>query len=197
MVFFLSIPAGVALVAVATSASAQLGALVYAVSLTGLFGTSAAYHRLATSVKARGLMRRLDHAMIFVLIAGSYTPMCLLALRGPWRVAALATVWVGAGVGVLLKMFRLEAMRLGNALYVILGWAVLAILPELAQRVGPATIALLGAGGLLYTLGAVVLTRRRPDPVPHVFGYHEVWHGMVVAAAACHYVMILGVVRAS
>jgi hemolysin III len=98
---------------------------------------------------------------------------------------------------VFLKVFRLEAMRLGNALYVILGWAVLAIVPELAQHVGVATIVLLGAGGLLYTLGAVVLSRRRPDPVPHVFGYHEVWHGMVVAAAACHYVMILGVVRAS
>ncbi len=196
-VFFVSIPAGVALVALATSASARLGALVYAVSLTGLFGTSAAYHRLATTVRARGLLRRLDHAMIFVLIAGSYTPMCLLALRGPWRVAALSTVWVGATIGVFLKVFRLEAMRLGNALYVILGWAVLAILPELAEQVEPATIVLLGAGGLLYTLGAVVLTRRRPDPVPHVFGYHEVWHGMVVAAAACHYVMILGVVRAS
>ncbi len=197
IVFFLSIPAGAALVAVATTASARVGALVYALSLTGLFGTSAAYHRVARSVKARGLMRRLDHAMIFVLIAGSYTPMCLVALEGTWRVVSLAVVWGGALTGVALKVIRLEAMRLGNALYVILGWAVLAILPQLAKRVSPLTIAWMGAGGVLYTLGAVVLARRRPDPVPHVFGYHEVWHSLVVAAAACHYVMILGVVRVS
>ena len=195
--FFLSIPAGAALVALATSASARVGAIVYAVSLTGLFGTSAAYHRLAHSVRARSVMRRLDHAMIFLLIAGSYTPICLLALRGSGRVAALVLVWGGAAVGVALKVLRLEAMRLGNALYVVLGWAVLAILPQLAQRVGTLTLGLLAAGGLLYTLGAVVLSRRRPDPVPHVFGYHEVWHSLVVAAAACHYVMILRVVNAS
>ena len=195
--FFLSIPAGAALVGVATTPSARVGALVYALSLTGLFGTSAAYHRLARSVKARGLLRRLDHAMIFVLIAGSYTPMCLVALEGAWRVSALTLVWAGALAGVALKLFRLEAMRLGNALYLVLGWAVLAILPQLAQRVAPLTLVLLAAGGLLYTGGAVVLTRRRPDPLPHVFGYHEVWHSLVVAAAACHYVMILRVLRAS
>ena len=195
IVFFLSIPAGAALVAVASTASGRVGASVYALSLTGLFGTSAAYHRLARSVRARGLMRRLDHAMIFVLIAGSYTPLCLVALDGGWRVAALAVVWGGALTGVGLKLFRLQAMRLGNALYIVLGWAVLALLPELAKRVGALTITLLAAGGLLYTVGAVVLTRRRPDPVPEVFGYHEVWHSLVVAAAACHYVMILRVIR--
>ncbi|MBW3643574.1 MAG: hemolysin III family protein, partial [Actinobacteria bacterium] len=174
VVFFLSIPAGAALVTLATTASARVGAAVYALSVTGLFGTSAAYHRLAHSVAARGMWRRLDHAMIFVLIAGSYTPMCLLALEGAWRSVALTLVWVGALAGVALKVFRLEAMRLGNALYLVLGWAVLAILPQLAQRVAPLTLVLLAAGGLLYTGGAVVLTRRRPDPVPHVFGYHEV-----------------------
>lgn len=195
--FFVSIPAGAALVAFATSASGRVGAIVYALSLTGLFGTSAAYHRLAHGVRARAVMRRLDHAMIFVLIAGSYTPMCLLALRGSWRVAALSAVWSVAAVGVALKVFRLQAMRLGNSLYVVLGWAVLLILPQLTDRVGAATIVLLGAGGVLYTVGAVVLTRRRPDPVPHVFGYHEVWHSLVVAAAACHYVMILRVVQAA
>lgn len=197
VVFFLSIPAGLALVVLAPTPSARFGAAVYAISLTGLFGTSAAYHRLATTVRARGIMRRLDHAMIFVLIAGSYTPMCLLALQAPWRVAALALVWAGAVVGVVLKVVRLEAMRLGNALYVVLGWAVLAILPQLSQRVERDTITLLAAGGVLYTLGAVVLRHRRPDPIPHVFGYHEVWHTLVVAAAICHYFMILGVVRSS
>ena len=197
LVFFLSIPAGIALVFAASSASARAGAAVYALSLTGLFGTSAAYHRLAQSLRARMWMRRLDHSMIFVLIAGSYTPMCLLVLDGAWRVVSLTVVWAGALLGVAIKMLRHEAHRIGNALYLVLGWAVLILLPQLSARVGPLTMGLLAAGGLLYTIGAIVLTRRRPDPVPAVFGYHEVWHSLTVAAGACHYAMILTVVRAS
>lgn len=195
VVFFVSIPAGIAVVAAAGTALARLGATVYALSLTGLFGTSFAYHRLAHSLEARLWLRRLDHSMIFVLIAGSYTPVCLLALDGMWRVAALSVVWVGALVGVGLKLFRLEAMRLGNSLYIVLGWAVLVIVPQLARR--PLTLGLLAAGGILYTTGTVVLSRRRPDPIPAVFGYHEVWHSLVVAASACHFAMILLLVRAA
>lgn len=197
VVFFLSIPAGIAVVAAARTASARVGAVVYALSLTGLFGTSAAYHRLAHSLRARLWLRRLDHSMIFVLIAGSYTPICLVALSGAWRAVALSVVWAGALVGVGLKMFRLDAMRLGNSLYILLGWGVLLVLPQLAQRVGQAPLVLLASGGLLYTAGAVVLSKRRPDPVPAVFGYHEVWHSLTVVAGACHYAMILLVVRAS
>lgn len=197
VVFFVSIPAGVAMIAAARTASGRVGAVVYALSLTGLFGTSAAYHRLAHSTRARMWMRRLDHSMIFVLIAGSYTPICLLALDGAWRVSALSVVWAGALIGVILKFFRQDGVRLGNSLYVVMGWAVLLILPELAERVQPAALVLLAAGGLLYTLGVVVLSRRRPDPVPTVFGYHEVWHSFTVAASACHYAMILMVVRAA
>ncbi|MGI8758444.1 MAG: PAQR family membrane homeostasis protein TrhA [Acidimicrobiales bacterium] len=197
VVFFVSIPAGIAMVAAASTASARVGAVIYALSLTGLFGTSAAYHRLAQSTRARMWMRRLDHSMIFVLIAGSYTPICLLALDGAWRVAALSVVWSGALVGVVLKFCRQDGVRLGNSLYVVMGWAVLLILPELAERVRPAALVLLAAGGLLYTAGVVVLSRRRPDPVPAVFGYHEVWHSLTVAASACHYAMILMVVRAA
>jgi hemolysin III len=195
VVFFVSIPAGIAVVAAAGTASARVGAVVYALSLTGLFGTSFAYHRLAQSPAARLWLRRLDHSMIFVLIAGSYTPVCLLALDGAWRVVALSVVWAGALVGVGLKLFRLDAMRLGNSLYIVLGWSVLVIIPQLARR--PLTLGLLAAGGLLYTLGAVVLSRRRPDPIPRVFGYHEVGHSLVVAAGACHYAMILLLVRAA
>ena len=188
-VFFLSIPAGAILVVTAGTGLARIGAVVYAVSLTGLFATSAAYHRMAGSLRAREWLRRADHAMIFVLIAGTYTPVCLLVLQGAWRVVALSAVWTGALVGVGLKLFRLQAMRLGNSLYLVLGWAVLALVPQLGSR--PAVLALVAAGGLLYTAGTVVLSRRRPDPVPEVFGYHEVWHCLVVAAAACHYAMIL------
>lgn len=189
VVFFLCIPAGAVLVAAAGTDLARVGALVYACSLTGLFATSAAYHRMAQSLRAREWMRRADHAMIFVLIAGTYTPVCLLVLEGPWRVVALSAVWAVALLGVGLKLFRLEAMRLGNSLYLVMGWAVLALVPRLASRLP--VLALLAAGGLLYTAGTVVLSRRRPDPVPEVFGYHEVWHCLVVAAAACHYAMIL------
>lgn len=195
IVFFLSIPAGVVVVAAAGTTTARLGALVYACSLTAMFATSAAYHRLAQSVRARLWMRRADHAMIFVLIAGSYTPVCLLVLEGAWRAVALSVVWAGALVGVGFKLFLLHAMRFGNALYLVLGWAVLALVPQLVER--PVSLGLLAAGGVLYTSGTVVLTRRRPDPVPEVFGYHEVWHSLVVAAAACHYAMILLLVAAS
>ena len=189
LVFFLSIPAGIVVVAVAQETSARIGAAVYALSLTGLFATSAAYHRLAHTLRARLWMRRLDHSMLFVLIAGTYTPVCLLALDGAWRAVSLSVVWIVALVGVALKVFRLEAMRLGNALYLILGWAVLVLVPQLIER--PAVLALMAAGGGLFTLGTVVLTRRRPDPAPTVFGYHEVWHCLVVAACASHYAMIL------
>ncbi len=195
VVFFLTIPAGVAVVAAARGSSARIGALVYALSLTGLFATSAAYHRMAQSVRARMWMRRLDHSMIFVLIAGSYTPLCLLALDGAWRVAALSVVWAVALVGVALKVFRLQAMRLGNSLYLILGWAVLVLVPQLTGRL--LVLALLAAGGALFTVGTIVLTRRRPDPFPAVFGYHEVWHCLVVAACACHYAMIMVLVRSA
>ncbi len=191
--FFASIPAGIAVTLAAESSTARTGAVVYALSLTALFATSAGYHRLARSVRSRMWMRRLDHAMIFVLIAGSYTPVCLVALDGAWRSVSLSVVWAGALVGVALKLFRLEAMRLGNSLYLVLGWAVLVLVPQLLGR--PLVLGLLAAGGVLYTLGAVVLTRRSPDPVPAVFGYHEVWHCLVVAASACHYLMILVLVR--
>lgn len=194
-VFFLSIPAGVVVVLSAGTLPARLAALVYAISLTAMFATSAAYHRMAQTVRARLWMRRADHAMIFVLIAGSYTPVCLLVLEGAWRVVALSVVWAGALVGVGIKVFCLQAMRLGNSLYLVLGWAVLALVPQLGQR--PVVFALLAAGGALYTSGTVVLARRRPDPLPAAFGYHEVWHCLVVAAVACHYAMIFLLVSAS
>lgn len=189
VVFYLSIPAGLVVVALGASLTARIGALVYAVSLSAMFATSAGYHRGARGLRARMWMRRADHAVIFVLIAGSYTPVCLLVLDGPWRVVALSVVWAGALVGVVLKLFCERAMRAGNSLYLVLGWAVLALVPQLWSR--PAELALLASGGVLYTLGTVVLARRWPDPAPEVFGYHEVWHCLVVAAVACHYAMIL------
>ena len=197
VVFFVSIPAGLAMVAAARTPSARVGAAVYAVSLTALFGTSAAYHRLAHSLQARQRMRRLDHSMIFVLIAGTYTPVCLLVLDGALRTVTLSVVWAAALVGVALKLFRHEAVLTSNSLYLVMGWSVVLILPALARRLETVPLALLVAGGLFYTAGAVVLSRHRPDPFPTVFGYHEIWHALVVVASVCHYVMILLLVRSA
>jgi hemolysin III len=191
--FLVSIPAGIALVVAASSWPARAGVLVYALSLSAMFGTSAALHRLRWSPRARLRMDRLDRTMIYVLIAGSYTPVCLLALRPGWRVAFLALVWTGAAVGVALVLLRnrhrgIEVVRM--VLYLGLGWLSLLILPQLARALGLGQLALGVVGGLLYTVGAVVLIRRRPDPNLRVFGYHEVWHAFTVAAGACHYALI-------
>jgi hemolysin III len=191
--FFASIPAGIALVLVARSWPARIGVLVYALSLTAMFGTSAAFHRLRWSPRARLRMDRLDRTMIYVLIAGSYTPVCLLALRPGWRVALLALVWTGAAVGIALVLLQNRHRGIGvvrMVLYLGLGWMSVLVLPELSRTLGLGQLALAVMGGVLYTVGAVVLIRRRPDPSPRVFGYHEVWHAFTVAAGACHYALI-------
>lgn len=189
--FFFSIPQGVALVAAGAGWLSRLTAGVYALSLSGLYGVSASYHRLKWSPRARQRMKRLDHSMIFVLIAGTYTPVAVLVLRGVWATALLAVVWAGAIFGIALKVFGMERTKKpGSALYIILGWVAVLAMPWIVTRVSIAALALIVAGGLLYTGGAIVLLRRRPDPNPYVFGYHEVWHSMVVAASLCHYAAI-------
>lgn len=195
--FFLSLPAGLVVVASARSPRAQAAALVYATGLSALFGVSAAYHRRQWSATARARMKRVDHATIFVMIAASSTPLCLLALSGGIGGATLLMVWVGAGMGVVLAATGIaEKPVIGLASYIVLGWMMALTLPELGNRLSAAQLVLLVAGGLLYTVGGVFLGTRWPDPFPRVFGYHELWHLMVVAAAACHYVAILEVVNA-
>ncbi len=196
--FFVSIPAGIVLVVIARSAAARTAAIIYALSLTALFGVSGAYHRGSWSPQALRWMKRLDHSMIFVLIAGSYTPISLLVLHGAWSIVILATVWAGAALGVTLKMFRVDGLHhLTGGLYMALGWLAVVAFPQIARGLSGPAIALMVAGGLLYTGGAVVLARNRPDPSPATFGYHEVWHTCIVCAATCHYVMILLVLRAA
>lgn len=195
--FFVSIPAGVALAFLAAGALARTAAIVYAVSLTAVFGASAAYHCRDWSPEALRRMKRLDHSMIYVLIAGSYTPASLLVLRGAWSVVVLSLVWAGAAVGITLKLVRIDGFHvLTGFLYMALGWLALVALPQPVRGLSPVATALMVTGGVLYTLGAMVLARRRPDPAPRVFGYHEVWHAFMTAAVACHYGMILLVVRA-
>ena len=147
----------------------------------------------AGSARAWLWMDRLDRAMIYVLIAGSYTPVILLAVRPGWRVAFLALIWTVAAAGVVLVLLRTANPAVGltrMVLYLGLGWASVLLLPQLVGTLGLGKVSLAMVGGLFYTLGVVVLIRQRPDPVPHVFGYHEVWHAFTVAAGACHFVFI-------
>jgi len=190
--FFCSIPMGLTLVALGKTSLARIATAVYAVSMSALYGVSAAYHRLSWSPRGRQWMRRLDHSTIFVLIAGSYTPFSLLALHGAWRISILSAVWGTALLGVLLMMVRIERMdRAGMVLYLALGWTALVALPQLLSNLSAPSIVLLFAGGVLYTVGAVIFALHRPDPNPRVFGYHEVWHSLVIGGSVCHYATIM------
>ena len=187
-----SVPLGLVLVIVASSPRARAAVIVYAISLVGLFGISALYHRINwRSLTARDWMRRLDHSMIFILIAGSYTPFAVLVLRGPLAIAILVAAWGGAMLGVGFNLvWRNAPTWLRAALYIALGWVAVAALPQLGAAIGIGGLTLLGLGGVLYTLGAVVYAVERPNPVPAVFGYHEIFHILVVAAAALQYAVI-------
>jgi hemolysin III len=190
--FVASLGTGILLVALASTPRARIGSAVYALSVSGLFGVSALYHRVSWSLRVRPWMRRLDHSMIFVLIAGTYTPLCLMILPGGWAAAVLAAVWAAAVVGILSRLAWLGAPTwLTLCLYLALGWVALPTTPAVFHRLGFAALALLLVSGVLYTVGAVIYGIRRPDPVPAVFGYHEVFHALVIAAAAIQYVVIV------
>jgi hemolysin III len=190
--FFVSLVTGAVLVIAAPSGKATLAAAIYSVTVAALFGTSALYHRITwASQAARRWMRRLDHSMIFLLIAGTYTPFALLVLDGTLATVILALVWGGAAAGILLKLVWIDAPKpLVAAVYVILGWVAVAAFPDLLDEIGIGGVAMVAAGGVLYTVGALVYALKRPDPVPAVFGYHEVFHALVIAAAAVQYAAV-------
>jgi hemolysin III len=195
--FFCSIPAGIALIALARGAAAEVSAAIFALGLTGLYGVSALYHRRDWSAHTERIMKYLDHSMIFVLIAASYTPLTLLALRPATGITLLALAWAGAVVGIVVTIVRLEKWRgLGLAMYLALGWLAVVAAPQLATSLSGPELTLLISGGLLYTVGAVVLACNRPNPWPTTFGYHEIWHTFVVGAGVCHYALVLLLVRA-
>jgi len=190
--FFVSIAIGAALVTVAPSGQPRLAAAIYALSVTALFGTSALYHRVTwASLDARRWMRRLDHSMIFCLIAGTYTPFALLVLDGDLATVILIVVWAGALAGVLMKLVWIDAPKaLVAVTYIMLGWVAVAAFPDMIERLGVTASTLVAVGGLLYTLGALVYAFQRPNPAPSVFGYHEVFHALVILAAALQYTVI-------
>lgn len=192
--FIASIPAGLLLVLLAPDVRARIATAIYAVTLTGLFGVSAAYHLGDWSEAAYARMRRLDHSMIFVLIAGTYTPYCLLVLQGTLATVVLIAVWAGAAVGVATKFYRVDLHVLSGFMYIGLGWLVVISLPALLRGLDTAETLLVVAGGLLYSIGALALATNKPNPWPRTFGYHEVWHSATIAAAACQYLSILLVV---
>jgi hemolysin III len=189
--FLVSVPAGLALVTISPSILDRLVAAVYALSLSAMYGASAAFHRVNWGPAARRWMRRLDHSMIFVLIAGSYTPFALLALEPPWSTVVLAVVWIGAALGIVVRMASERLGVLPGTLYMVLGWIGVLVLPFAVHRLTGAQIALMVAGGLCYTIGATLFWLRRPALSPQVFGYHELWHVLVVVGSLCHYTLIL------
>ncbi len=193
---FAALAAWIGLALAAPSPRARVGASVFGATLLALFTVSALYHRPTWAPRARLFWRRLDHSAIFLLIAGTYTPFCLL-LGGTGGHALLAVVWTGAAAGVAQAVAWPTAPKpLIAVVYVVLGWVVIPVVPTLRLQLGPAFISLLAAGGIAYSLGAAVYALRRPDPFPRVFGYHEVFHALVVAAAVLHFVAVAAAVLA-
>lgn len=182
---------GLLFIVLAEGARARTGTVVWAVALTGLFTVSAIYHRGTWRPAVRAWWQRVDHSMIFVLIAGSYTPICLMVLEGAKSAVLLAIVWGGALAGVVTRLLWHTAPRwLFVPMYIALGWVAVAVMPDLAAGAPWTANALIVAGGVLYTLGALVFAAKWPNPSPSVFGFHEIFHALTIAAALCHTVAI-------
>jgi hemolysin III len=189
--FFLALALGVVLTILAQGVSARIGAAIFASAVVAMFGASALHHRITWTPSQRLWTRRVDHAGIYLLIAGSYTPFALLVLDGPWRIVVLACVWAGAIAAIVLGFAWTAAPRWLAALIGIgLGWIGIVVFPQLLDRLGATCITLVLVGGVLYTLGAIAYAIRRPDPIPSVFGYHEVFHALVVGAVALQYAAV-------
>lgn len=188
--FYASLGLGAALVGTAEPGRARAAAAVFASCVAACFGASALYHRPTWTPTVRAWLARLDHAGIYLLIAGTYTPFGLIVMSTEWAVPVLSVVWGGALAAILVKLFWLGAPKwLSAAIGIALGWSGVVAYHELLA-VPPAGLALLLAGGVLYTAGAIVYVRRSPDPVPHAFGYHELFHLLTLAAAGCQYAAI-------
>jgi hemolysin III len=189
--FFVALVVGVLLVVYADGTRASMAAAIFAGSVALMLGASSLYHRVNWSVRVRPWMRRLDHAGIYLLIAGTYTPVGLLTLRGSMRDIVLGIVLGGAAAAIAMKFIWIGAPKWLSAVTgVALGWAGVAAMPQVARYAGATAVILLAVGGLAYTVGAVVYARRRPDPVPAIFGYHELFHALTLVAVTCQYVAI-------
>jgi hemolysin III len=189
---FVTVPAAIILIILAPGLPAHVSATIYGATLVNMFSTSAIYHRRNWTERARRRIQALDHSAIYLLIAGTYTPLAVLALHGWLRPTMLAAVWTGAAVMVVIKQtFPGRFVGLSGAMYIVLGWAAVAGVAQFVTSLSTLALVLVVAGGVLYTGGALVLNRHWPNPDPLVFGYHEVWHVFMTSAAACHYAAIL------
>lgn len=189
--FFAVIPAGLVLILLTEGALARTSSIIYVVSVLAMFGTSAAYHRLAQTLRARTIMQRLDHSMIFVLIAGTYVPLCLVALPPRWGIPLLIAVGTIGLLGMVLKLVAFGRWtRLTYSLYPVMGWASVIASPALIRYLSLTELLLVIAGGLAYTIGLPIFALKRPDPWPQIFGYHEIWHLFTVVAALLHFAAV-------
>jgi hemolysin III len=189
--FMVALVVGALLIPAADSGRPRVAAAVFAASVVLMLGASALYHRITWSPRVRPWMRRIDHAGIYLLIAGTYTPVGLLSLHGTLQHVTLAIIWAGAAVAIVLKFAWVSAPKwLAAVTGIALGWAGVAALPQVADTAGLTAVLLLAAGGIAYTAGAIVYALKRPDPIPQVFGYHELFHALTLVAVACQYVAI-------
>lgn len=191
--FVLAVVAAVVIVRLAPSGEATAAAAIYGIALAGLFGGSALYHRWPGPPRFKPVLQRIDHSTIFVFIAASYTPIAVIVLHGVLVYVILAVAWVGAAAGVAFSLGWINAPRTVHAAsYLVLGWLAVIAVPQLLGELGITPLVLLGAGGLLYSIGAVIYARQRPDPWPRTFGFHEIFHVLVIAAAAAQYAAVVG-----
>ena len=189
--FPVAVGLGIPLAFVGRSGAALASAIVYASSVAAMFLVSGVYHVITWGPRVRGWLARLDHATVYGLIAATYTPFGLLALHGAWRVTVLTIVWSGAVAAILLKLFWLSAPKwLSASIAIALGWVGVVALPQLTHAIGLGGLLFLAGGGLLYTAGGICYALRRPNPVPGVFGYHEVFHALVIAAVGLQYAAV-------
>jgi hemolysin III len=193
--FWFALAAAGILIIVAYDERARIAAVIYGVGLCALFGASATYHRWRGNPRWKPVLRRVDHSTIFVFIAASYTPIALLVLHGPLSTIVLISIWAGALAGVVMSVAWIDAPRVLTAIcYIAVGWVALVAMPQLFDHRGVAVPVLLLIGGVLYSLGAAAYATKRPNPWPRTFGFHEVFHTLVIAAALVHFIAIAGVI---
>jgi hemolysin III len=191
--FVVAVVGAVMIVGLAPAGQATVAAAIYGTALAALFGGSALYHRWPGPARFKPVLQRIDHSTIFIFIAASYTPIALIVLHGVLSVVILAIAWVGAAAGVAFSLGWLHAPRSVRAgSYLTLGWLALIAVPQLVRELGVAPLVLLGAGGLLYSVGAIIYASQRPDPWPRTFGFHEIFHALVIAAAGAQYAAVVG-----
>ncbi len=188
MAFLLAVPAGVILGLEAHTTRGRIAAIVYAFTVVFMFGASGVYHRVLWRGPWRLRMRRIDHAGIYLLIAGSYTPFGLIVLHGAWQIVVLSIVWTGAVAAIVLKIVWVGAPKwLAAAIAIPLGWVAVVVMPQIIHGLGVTPSVLVLAGGVAYTAGGLIYAFRRPDPVPSIFGYHELFHALVIVAVGLQY----------